>query len=562
MNSRTDRQEFARSRPLPPFGVVLKWLSDILQLRDPGTYDWALSPITDQNDLRKALDELGSRTADDIFAGLIVKDETKKRMSRTLAVCLRELPNLYFGLIPVAQLSEWITESWRDYEHASGLLSSISENRDKIETPLARHMVVEMAVRAGALAYLCGDTESDDLQPVWSQDAELKPLLRKLMKIIGTREDKAAELVQSKSEIGRWLDDLDIPAASNIQRWEQLLKAGSGVPDKMTGKRALRRLYVGRRVWNSSHRVIPQGVKSDAVRAYCRIKRTVHRYLLSEKKLDSAEDKIRAVTIALRGRISDPSLAANVFNAETDVVWRRHVEAVFQIKGTPTVDISRVCQTWAAVHLIYEQVPASKRPATFDEFIRSYYLKAERGGTPSAEYAKYLEEMNRRESVWDIEGAATCAIRLVQLAPLAAGAWHGLGRMRRYQKNKEATEWCFRKALELDPTSMEVRTDLAVHFALSSRVEDARKLLEACTDEQQTHVEWRFAQGTVLLSSQRYREALSTMLECAREGFVPSVCYQFAAIAAEALELPKETREYRKRAAELGVRQHTPANVA
>jgi hypothetical protein len=56
----------------------------------------------------------------------------------------------------------------------------------------------------------------------------------------------------------------------------------------------------------------------------------------------------------------------------------------------------------------------------------------------------------------------------------------------------------------------------------------------------------------LLLSSQQPQEALREKLKCAEEGFVPGVCYQFAAIAAEILNLPKEKREYRKRAAELG----------
>ena len=552
MNLRNERREFAKSRPLPPFGEVLKWLTDVLQLRDPGTYDPGASGLSSRKDLQQALAELSGRTADDVFAGLIVKDETKQRMAKALAVCLQELPGFPFGNLPIAQLVGWITGYWRDYERMSGMLSSISENLDQIKIPLMRHAVVESAIRVGALAYLCGDPESTDNRPVWSQDAELKQLLRKLMKVIGTRESSAPDLGQSKSEVGRWLDDLDVPSASNIQKWEKRLMDNPHGAELMAGDRALWRIYVGRRIWNLTCSGIPEGLEQDMVHAYCQIKQRVHNYLRAEKKLTPAEKQSRSLSIAVQGRISDSALAMHVFNAEADVIWRRQIEAIIQIEGTPTVDIVRLSQTWAAAYSIFEEVSASQKPATFEEFIRGYYLKTEQGGNPSAEYAKFLEEMSRRERAGDFEGAASYAIRLVSLAPFAASSWYALGRMRRFQKNREATEWCFRKALELDPTAIDVITDLAVHLVFATRIEEASDLLGKCTDGQKDRVEWQFANGMVLLSSGKPREAMGIMLECARKSYIPNVCYQFAAHAAEALGLPKEAREFRKRAAELG----------
>jgi len=264
------------------------------------------------------------------------------------------------------------------------------------------------------------------------------------------------------------------------------------------------------------------------------------------------ENRGRAISLALCGRIADPLLAAQLVSCETDVLWRRHIEAVFQIDGAPTTDIVRLSQTWAAVFSIFEDPQCVRKVKSFDDFIRAYYLKAERGGTPTAEYAKLLEQMNRYESKWDIDRAAACAVRLVALAPFAPGSWHALGRITRFQKNREATERCFRKALELDPTALDARTDLVVHLALAARTDEAREVLENCAVQQKARVEWRFAHGLVLLSSQRPQEAISELLKCAQEGFLPSVCYQFAAIAAEILNLPNEKREYRKRAAELG----------
>jgi hypothetical protein len=508
--------------------------------------------LNNREALNVALDELNRRTSDDVFAGLIVKTSSKQRICNAIAVCLRELPGLPLDPIPLRSLAERIRNYWSQYEQTSGLLTSISEHREQTIVPLLKHGAVELAVRAGALAYLCGDTDVSDDRPVWSQDEQLKQHLRTLMKIVGSRDKSAGVLWQSKSGIGRWLDSLDMPAAAVIEKWESLLAASANGRDSNSGDRALWRLYVGRRIWKSIRDHIPDELKDDILRAYCRVKRRIHAYLILERRGAPDQNRECAMLLALNGRIADPLLAAQVINGETDVLWRRHLEAILQIDGVPTIDIVRLCQTWAAVFAIFEDPRCVRRPKHFDDFVRTYYLKAERGGTPSAEYAKLLEELNRHERKWDFNGAAVCAVRLVALAPFAPGSWHALGRIRRYQKNREATEWCFRKARELDPTALDARTDLVVHLVFAARISEASEVLENCTGEQKTRVEWRFAHGLVLLSSQRTQEAMLELLKCAQEGFVPAVCYQFAAIAAEILNLPKETREYRKRAAELG----------
>ncbi len=184
MNRRIDRWEFAKSRPLPPFGAILKWLTDILQLRDVATYILEAGGLNNGKELKDALDELNSRTSDDIFAGLIVKADTKQRMCRALAACLRELPGLTSRSIPLDRLAEWIRNYWSGYERTSGLLSSISQRREHANVPLLRHAAVELAVRAGALAYLCNDAVVQDDRPIWSQDVELKRHLRALMKMV------------------------------------------------------------------------------------------------------------------------------------------------------------------------------------------------------------------------------------------------------------------------------------------------------------------------------------------------------------------------------------------
>lgn len=527
----------------------MKWLTDVLQLRDVECYGVELN---DRKELERALNEFSSRTADDVFAGLIVKDYTKQRMCKALAVCLRELHDLPFREIPAEQLAEWVLGFWGEYERTSGMLGSISEHREQLNHPLIRHAAVELAVRAGALAYLCDDGEQGDNQPLWSHDEKLRARLRALMITVGSREVGAEKLSQSKSEVGRWLDDLDVPPASAIRKWDALLAAGANGGEAKVDSRFLWRLFVGRRIWNSIRADIPDELQSDVLLAYCRIKRRVHAYLCLERRISPDENKRQAMLLALRGRIADPLLAAQVMNGEQDAIWRRHIEAVFQIDGAPTADIVRLCQTWAAAFSVFEDPQCVGKPKSFDEFMRSYYLKAGRGGTPPAEYAKLLEELGRRESKWDLDGAAACAIRLVLLAPFAPGSWHALGRVRRFQKNREATELCFRTALELDPTALDARTNLIVHRTLAARTTEAKHFLDDCAAEQKTRVEWRFANGLILLSSQKPKDALDELLKCAQEGFVPSVCYQFAAIAAEVLNLPKEMREYRKRAAELG----------
>ncbi|MCI0747148.1 MAG: hypothetical protein L0Y58_17230 [Verrucomicrobia subdivision 3 bacterium] len=528
----------------------MKWAIEMLQLRDLETYNLDGGGLRSRGDLKNAVEELNRRTSDDVFGGLIVKTETKRRTCKAFAVCLRELPGLPLRSIPLEKLAVWLCNVWAEYERTSGLLSSIAERREQIHTPLFRHATVELAVRAGAVAYLCNDADVSDDRPVWSQDAKLTRHLRGLMKFVGPREKCAGDLWQSKSEVGRWLDDLDVPPASAIAKWESLLAIR--VNGKDSNSCPLWRLYIGRRIWNSIRNCISGELGNDMLRAYCRIRRRVIAYLRWERRGTQGENRGRAVLLALRGRIGDPLLAAQLVNGETDILWRKHIEAIFQIDGAPTIDIARLCQTWAAVFSIFNDPQCVRKPKNFDDFIRDYYLKAARGGSPSAEYAKLLEEMTQRERKWDLNGAADCAVRLVALAPFAAGSWHALGRIRRLQKNREATEWCFRKALELDPTALDVRTDLAVHLIFIGQIDEARELLEGCTEDRKTRVEWRFAHGMLLLSSQQPQEALREMLKCAEEGFVPGVCYQFAAIAAGILNLPIEKREYQKRAAELG----------
>src|SRR5207245_5140852 len=152
------------------------------------------------------------------------------------------------------------------------------------DVPVFRHIAVELAIRAGALAYLCNDADVQDDRPVWSGDVELKRHLRALMKMVGTREKSAEDLWQSKSEVGRWLDNLDVPPASAIGKWESLLAVGDNGRESNSGDRPVWRLYVGRRIWNSIHKCIHDELQDDVLRAYCRIKRRVHAYLLLERR--------------------------------------------------------------------------------------------------------------------------------------------------------------------------------------------------------------------------------------------------------------------------------------
>jgi len=172
-------------------------------------------------------------------------------------------------------------------------------------------------------------------------------------------------------------------------------------------------------------------MRADALAEFCRIKRRVHAYLRLERRLPEGANRERAIWIALQGRIRDPLMAAQVYSGEEDIIWRRHIEAVVRVNGSPTADVVTLCQTWAAVFSIYQTIPAERRPASFDEFVREYYRKAQHGGTAPAEYAKILEEMNRLESIGDLVNGEALAERLVALAPFAAGSWHALGRIRR-----------------------------------------------------------------------------------------------------------------------------------
>lgn len=543
MSHREDRREFAQARPLPPFGAIVKRVVHILQLRDPESY----KPDSNGQAAQRALEVLDNRTSDNTFAGLIVKADTKERVCEALATCLRALPSMPFDSVPLPRLKDAIQACWKSYEQVASRLTAFPEAREPITRALFRHATVEIAIRAGAIACLCGDNDLSEDTPIWSKHKELKKYLRDLIRPLGSRDKAKDQLRRSRNELDRWLDELDVPAPSDINRWENLLISVSGHSHARLSTRPLWRLYVGRRVWNSVASEIPADLHDELLRAYCRIKRGVCAYLRLERRGTEADRRRQLVFLAVTGRIVDPLLRAQLVGGETDRLWARHIEAACQIENSPTVDIIGLCETYANAASAFEEGAAAfgmRLPMKLDDFVRAYLLKVEEGGNPLAEIVKH-------DNAGDYEKAASSIEKLLETQPTSATSWHSLGRLRVRQEHYDNAETCYRKALEFNPQSSDVRGDLAILLAGLGRGDEAIAELAQCTDEQKCQKEWTFAHAIALLCAGRAEEAREEFLKCVTARFKLGPCYRGLAEACEKLGDLKGALEYKKRMDEL-----------
>lgn len=98
---------------------------------------------------------------------------------------------------------------------------------------LVRHATVELAVRAGALAWLDGDPPVEKEVPTWSVDEALGDFLREALKgSFKTRDaavpklnECAGENSPGESEVDRWFDEFDVPSPKHIRNWNMFLSA-------------------------------------------------------------------------------------------------------------------------------------------------------------------------------------------------------------------------------------------------------------------------------------------------------------------------------------------------
>jgi tetratricopeptide (TPR) repeat protein len=260
------------------------------------------------------------------------------------------------------------------------------------------------------------------------------------------------------------------------------------------------------------------------------------------------------IFLAVTGRITDPLLRVQLVGGESDRLWARHIEAVCQIKGLPTMDIIGLCETYANATSAYEEGATTfgmRLPMKQDDFVRACLLKVEEGGSPLAEMARLIDEASKHENAGDYEKAASCIERLLELDPKSPTRWHTLGRIRTRQKCHQEAEHCYRRSLEIDPQSANVRGDLAILLAGLGRANEAITELDKCTDEQKLLKEWAFAHAIALLRSGRGEEAKKEYLKCVTAHFKLGPCYSGLTEACKNLGDLKAAREYKKRMEEL-----------
>lgn len=553
MNHKPDRKDFANARPAPAFGRIAAWFIDVVQLKNPDSYQ------QNSAELLSALQVLGKRTADTVYAGQMVTDDSKREIIDAIALCLAAHPSCPFGERGNLELATELRRLWAKHEEVSGRLTALPSSHDVVRV-LIRQATVELAVRAGALAWLSGDAPVDEVVPIWSTDEGLRRSLREaLERSFCTRDEAVAKLHQSsggnspgESEVDRWFDELDIPAPNHIRKWDGVLADAESAPNSTGSGTPLFRLYVGRRIWETVKGIVPADIQEEILRAYCRIKRSVFSHLANENPVGVGDEnqRQRALAILVTGRITDSRMARQILGDQSDPLWRRHVEAVMKVSGASTTGLVELCQVWLAVAGVYGKVPPDRRPALLDDFVRIYFQKAESGGNPSAEYARLLEMAKRYESNGEWEKAEVCAKQLIQLAPRASGPRELLGTLCLFQDRPNDAVMLYHAALQLEPKNLTARGKLVSLLGTLRQFEEAEKYLFECPQEQRNESDWLFAHGKLLLDRGDSTLAKTEFLKCVNRGFMLRLCYQLLAVAAARLGETNEEREYQKRARE------------
>ncbi len=105
MRPEPDRKRLAKLRPIPPFGSIIRWLSQVLQLEDRTIYQTApKGPHSDQ-EITDAITTLRGHATYNLCRGEIIMEETKTHICNALATALRSIPQLPFNSVPHQSLA-------------------------------------------------------------------------------------------------------------------------------------------------------------------------------------------------------------------------------------------------------------------------------------------------------------------------------------------------------------------------------------------------------------------------------------------------------------------------
>jgi tetratricopeptide (TPR) repeat protein len=559
MQPEITRHETAAARPIPPFGAIVKWLSDALQLDDLASYPPEASDATARKQLVNATVTLGGHTAYNLSLGEIVREDTKELVCAALATALRSLPQLPFQPVPQETFAAHLRYHWTEYDQLCEMLSSFPDHAEAVRRCIVRHITLEFAIRAAAIAELCDDPQSQEDAPPWSKHSQLKKHLKKLAALCYESQEQAAkDLGTSRNELSRWLNELDIPPNGAIREWDKLLTQ-SPKHAIAFGQYHLWRLYVGRRIYNSLQAQVPKDLAAELYRIYSRVKQRIRWYLLRYKPPTEVRGRLLDYLLAT-ARIKDPLLAADLLNSATDPIWRRHIETFCQVDGFPSITLPILCEIYANSSFGRQEASKILRrppPVTFDEGLRRTLVETDKGEGPIADSLRTYEIGARMQANGDLPQLAGLLEAQTSGSEKLPAHWASLGRVRQLQGRLAEAEACFRKAVALLPTFLDLRTDLAFFLANTGRPAEALQTLDECTTEQKQNAQWKFVCGRALLLAGRAAEAKEMLLVCAKEPYKFGAAFLWLAQACETLGDKQGAKEYRKRAAELGVADNT-----
>ncbi len=191
-------------------------------------------------------------------------------------------------------------------------------------------------------------------------------------------------------------------------------------------------------------------------------------------------------------------------------------------------------------------------PDSFDEALRYTLAKTEKDSGPYAEALRISEMGMRMEAEGKTDQLGDLLSKQVSRNP-GSPSWGPLGRCRQVQGRFQEAEHCFRNAILLHPYFLDHRTDLAFLLTKMGHPLKAIEELEKCTDEHKQTPQWKFVCGRALLLARRAAEAKVMLLECAKQPYKFGAAFLWLAEACELLHEAQAAKEYRKRAAELGL---------
>ena len=440
----SSRQEFAASRPLPAFGVILGVLVDAMQLTDPGSYS-SCGKSDKQAEL--AAKYLAERTFDRIKAGELVKTTTRVEICTALAKCIVRVPINDIDQVPVEWLANFWESAWEAYEHISDRLSKLVPKREYWEFPLWRHLTMEFAVRSGAAAFLCGDDCANEPRPVWSDASSTKRALRDMAAAIGTRSELAEKLIASESEVDRWLDGQDLPSVTHVVRWQNLFESKNVVEKPL---RTLWRLVCARRLWLSVENHMPIEIRRDCLTAYQRVQSACHRHFETLRKGNAELARKHAVHVLARGRICSVEHEESVLQDEKDPIWRWHLESICERKpGWDPLVITQMCETYANAELARREFQSMRGVIItehMDQLVRAQLSILERK-TPLGLLATFVKAAEVCEQKGDFAGAEAALKTICERFGETTAIAHSLGRLALCMGRPNDAEQNFRRAL-------------------------------------------------------------------------------------------------------------------